>query len=118
MNKNNKFTVQENILKIGDNEIVFKDKIKDIIEISNMLILLMLHHDGSFFNENVLGVCLLEKKIKWQIAQLDYGTEVYCPFVGMKFNNNHLYLNNWCDINLIVDPITGEILERSLPVKS
>jgi hypothetical protein len=70
------------------------------------------------FNENVFGVNLEEKKIKWQIANLRYDTGVDCPFVGVKFSDGQLYINNWCDIYLIVDPLTGEILVRSLPSKS
>ncbi|MDO6433256.1 hypothetical protein Q4E93_21780 [Flavitalea sp. BT771] len=115
---NDKYNVQDNRLNIGDREIVFDDVIKDVLEISDMLILLMLRPDGVFHNENVFGISLTEKKIRWQIAKLKYGSEDYCPFVGIKFYDNQLYLNNWCGIYLIVDPQTGQILERSLPARS
>lgn len=115
---NNKYSARENILQIGDDKIVFEDNIQEILEVSNMAIVLMVGRDGYFPSENVFGVSLLEKKIKWRIAKIKYETGDECPFVGIKFVNNHLYLNNWCDITLIVDPFTGEILERSLPAKS
>lgn len=106
-----------NTLRVEDVQIVFGDNIKDVLEISGMLILLTIKRDGYFPSENVFGVSLSEKKIKWQIAKLNYDAGDSCPFVGIKFYNNQLYLNNWCDIYLIVDPLTGEILERSAPAK-
>jgi hypothetical protein len=113
-----RYKVEENILTVGDSEIKFDYPIQEVLEISNMLIVRIKKPIGIIFNENVFGVSLTERKVKWQIAKLKYGSEVYCPFVGMKYYNNQLYLNNWCDIYLIVDPLTGEILERSLPAKS
>ena len=119
MNQNaNKYSTLENILKIGDCKIPFEYRIDDIVEVFDMLIVVLEHLQGVIFNENVFGVSLTEKKIKWQIAKLKYGAEVNCPFVGAKLHNNRIHLNNWCDIYLIVDPLTGEILERSLPAKS
>jgi hypothetical protein len=106
-----------NTLRIGDVQIVFGDNIKEVLEISGMLILLTIKRDGYFPSENVFGVSLSEKKIKWHIAKLNYETGDSCPFVGIKSYNNQLYLNNWCDIYLVVDPPTGEILERSVPAK-
>ena len=115
---NDAYTVSENLLVMGDHQIDFKYRIKDILEISDMLIVFLESPRETVFNENVFGVDLPEKKIKWQIAKLRYDTGVDCPFVGGKYYNEQLYLHNWCDIYLIVDPVTGEILERSLPTKS
>jgi hypothetical protein len=112
------YTIQENILRIGDAPIVFEDNIKEVQEISGMLVLLTIKRDGYFPAENVFGVSLSEKKIKWRIANLKYETSDHCPFVGIKLYNNQLYLNNWCDIYLIVDPLTGSIVERSAPAKN
>jgi hypothetical protein len=114
----NKYSTFENILTIGDCQLPFKYQINEILEVPNMLIVRLESPRGVVFNENVFGISLAEKKIKWQIAKLKYGSEVQCPFVGMKFYNDQLYLNNWCDIYLIVNSLTGEILERSLPAKS
>ena len=107
-----------NILEIGDQEIYFKYKINGTLEVSDMLIVFLESPKETVFNENVFGVSLPEKQVKWQIAKLRYDTGIDCPFVGGKFYNGQLYLHNWCDIYLIVDPSTGEILERSLPAKS
>jgi hypothetical protein len=111
------YTIQENILRIGDALIVFEDNIKEALEISGMLIVLLVKRDGYFPSENVFGVSLSEKKMKWRIAKLKYETGDHCPFVGIKLYTNHLYLNNWCDIYLIVDPLTGSILFQSAPAK-
>jgi hypothetical protein len=112
------YTVEENLLNIGDKALSFKYKLTDVIEVSDMLIIFLESPRDTVFNENVFGVSLTEKEVKWQIAKLRYDTGVDCPFVGGRFYNNQLYLHNWCDIYLIVDPLTGEILERSLPAKS
>jgi hypothetical protein len=111
------YTIQENILRIGDALIVFEDNIKEALEISGMLIVLLVKRDGYFPSENVFGVNLLKRKIEWRIEKLKYETGDACPFVGIKLNNNQLYLNNWCDIYLIVDPLTGSILFQSAPAK-
>ena len=95
----------------------FEYNIKEILEVGEMLILLMIKEDGYFPAENVFGVSLPEKKIKWRIAKLKYETGDVCPFVGMRFDSNRLYLNNWCDVYLIVDPFTGEVLKKSAPAK-
>jgi hypothetical protein len=62
-----------------------------------------------------LGLTFLKKKSS---GKLRYDTGIDCPFVGGKFYNGQLYLHNWRDIYLIVDPSTGQILERSLSAKS
>lgn len=117
MHSTNNYTVQANIIKIGDKELFFKYNINDILEVFNMLIVRLDSPQGIVFNENVFGVSVAKKEITWQIAKLNYDREVNCPFVGMKLYNNHLYLNNWCDIYLIVDPLTGEIFEKGSPEK-
>ena len=115
---NNNYSIQGNKLIISGNEIIFDHEIKDILEISDMLIVLMLRPTGITPNRNIYGVSITTKKIKWQIAKLSAkDDDENCPFVGIKYYKNQLYLNNWCDVYLIVDPLTGEILERGLPGK-
>jgi hypothetical protein len=116
-NDSTKYTIQKNSLQIGETVINFEHIIKEVLKVGDMLILLLIKQDGYLPAENVFGVSLHEKKIKWQIAKLKYETGEICPFVGMKFANDQLYLNNWCDVYLIVNPFTGEILEKSAPAK-
>jgi hypothetical protein len=118
LNKNSRYTIQGNQLTIGDNLIKFDFPIKEFVEISDMLIMRLEIPLNKVSNENVFGVSLIEKKIKWRVAKLKYSTGTDCPFVALKLHSHKLYLYNWCDIYLIVDPLTGEILERSLPMKS
>jgi hypothetical protein len=113
---------QENILIIGGVRLDFDGKkVKDVIEISDMIILLAGNLYGGYPNENVYGVSLQKKRIEWQISKLEFTTfdnETFCPFVEMRIFGNLLILINWCDIYLIVDPLNGEILFRSEPKKS
>lgn len=117
MSENNKYKIQDNKLIIGGCELVFDYQINEVLEIADMIIVRIKSPIGVIFNENVFGVSLTEMRVKWQVDKLKYKRGTDCPFVGMKYHNNQLYLNNWCDIYLIVDPLTGKIIERSLPSK-
>jgi hypothetical protein len=113
-----KYAVKDNQLVIEDTVITFDFPIVQTVEVSGMLIVRVEKPFRIIYNENVFGVSLAEKKIRWQIAKLKYATgEVDCPFIGVLIFEGRLRLNNWCSIYLIVDPLTGEILERSLPMK-
>ena len=118
MNQNSRYTILDNQLIIGDNALKFDFPIKKFVEISDMLVVGLEIPPKIICNENVFGISLIEKKIKWRIGKLKYSTGTDCPFVDIKLHNNQLYLYNWCDIYLIVDPLTGLILQRSLPMKS
>jgi hypothetical protein len=109
------YRVEENKLIIGDSEITFDFPIQDFIEIGNMLIVYLDFYDKVIpLEENVFGVELSEKKIKWQIEKRKYPSRGYsqmkCPFTGISFRENVLRLHNWCSVNLIVDPLTGDVL--------
>jgi hypothetical protein len=109
----NKTYTQENKLTVSGAEIEFDNPIKEVLEISDMLIVLILKTKGITPNRNVFGISISQKKIKWQIEKLfPEDDDKNCPFVGIKNYNNQLYLNNWCDIYLIVDPLTGKVIER------
>lgn len=110
---NEEYSIQENKLIIKEDEIAFDHQIKEILEISDMLIVLILKVKGITPNKNVFGVSISQKKIKWQIEKLfPQESDENCPFVGIKYYNSQLYLNNWCDVYLIVNPLTGDIVER------
>ena len=113
MSLSTEYIIQENKLIINDIKISFDYHIKDTLKISDMLIILILRPKGISSNKNVFGISIIEKKIKWQIEKLfPQDNNENCPFVGIKYFNNQLYLNNWCDVYLIVDPLTGKTIER------
>ena len=111
--KNKTYSIQDKKLTIGGSEIVFNQKIKDMLEIADMLIVLIMRAKGITPNRNVFGISISKKKIIWQIGKLfPQDNDENCPYVGIRYHNNQLYLNNWCDVYLIVDPLTGEVIER------
>jgi hypothetical protein len=113
-----RYYIQKNRLIIGDvSEIVFDYPIRESIEIDDMLIAyLSLYEKVIPLEENVFGVSLIERKVKWQIEKRKYPSGGYskmrCPFVGIKLIDNELWLYNWCDARLKVDPPTGKVLEE------
>ncbi|MEO8820888.1 MAG: hypothetical protein ABI374_08615 [Ginsengibacter sp.] len=117
MNRNSRYTILENQLIIGDSVLKFDFPIKEFVEISDMLIVRLEIPPKIISNENVFGISLIEKKIKWRIAKLKYATGTDCPFIKIEQFMNNVKLFNWCNIYLEVNALTGEILERSLPEK-
>jgi len=118
MNKiENGFKIKTNTLIIGDVTLQFEYPIQKVLELSGMLIILLEKPFKTIYNENVFGFSIEEGKIKWQIPKINYSTGLDCPFIDILFFESKLRLNNWCDIHLIVNPLTGEILERSKPLK-
>jgi hypothetical protein len=113
-----KYSVQKNKLIIDGHVLLFDYKIGQCVEVEGMLIVLLEKPPKTIYNENVFGVSLAERKIKWQIAKLKYTTGgSSCSFIEAFIFEGKLRLNNWCNIYLIVNPLTGEILERSRPMK-
>jgi hypothetical protein len=114
--KNSKYRIEGNKVLIDSSEIIFDFTIKECIEIGDMLIVHLDLYDKVIpIDENVFGVTLIEKRIKWQIEKRKYPggggyPEMRCPFTGISFQENKLRLHNWCSTNLIVDPITGKVL--------
>ena len=112
------YYIKKNKLNIDNkDEIIFDFPIQESIEIGDMLIVyLSLYDEVMPLEENVFGVSLSEKKIKWQIEKRKYPTGGYskmrCPFVGISFHENKLRLHNWCSTTLIVEPLTGKVLEE------
>ena len=105
----------DNKLIFSDGEITFDFRIDDTVEISGMLIVLLSIPVSVKFNENVYAVSLSEKKIKWQIGKRIFPTETFtefhCKYSSISIFNGKLRLNNWCDMYLIVDQLTGKVLE-------
>ena len=105
------YTINERELSIGGNKLSFDYPIDDILGISEMLIIRLEPSSGIIYNENVFGVSLIEKNIKWQITKMKYH-ERDCPYTGMILIKNQLRLFNWCSFYLDVNPVTGEVMER------
>src|ERR1700676_573449 len=112
--RTNYYRFQENKLILNDTEIIFDYPIKDFLEIGNMLIVLLAIPVDKEYNENVFGVNLIDKQIKWQVSKLQYIPAYMqrCPFDSIRFFKGKLRLNNWCSVYFIVDPIMGMILEK------
>jgi|GEM_PF-3348868 len=108
---NNRYTIEGNQLKIGDSVLEFKFPIVQSLEISGMLILRLEVPIKTIYNENVFGVSMVEKKIKWQIDKRRYSNE-NCPFTYISLFNDELTLINWCSIYFTVSPLTGAILKE------
>lgn len=111
-----RFNIQENVLFIANDKIVFDFPIKAFIEIEDMLIVYLDLFDKVIsLEENVFGISLSERKIKWQIEKRKYPSrgngKMLCPFVGISYNEGKLRLHNWCSITLVVDSVTGKVLE-------
>jgi len=111
-----KYHIKENKLIIDESKIIFEFPINDIIQIDDMLIVHLDTQDKVIpLDENVFGVSLPERKIKWQIEKRKYPTGGYpikCSFTGISISENKLLLHNWCSTTLVVDPITGKVLEE------
>lgn len=64
---------------------------------------------GIVLNENVYGIDVDSKQLKWQIQKRKY-TDEECPYIALSLSNDKLTLINWCSFYVIVQPATGEIL--------
>lgn len=110
MNKPPIYQIKDRQVLINGTKLKFDYPIKNLIEISDVLIILLKKPVEIIFNENVFGVSLKSKRIIWQIACRKYYGE-NCPFVEIDVINNQLRLFNWRGIFLDVDPTTGEVLK-------
>jgi hypothetical protein len=109
----NRYSIKENRVMVGDNEMPFNFSIEQAIEVEDMLIVRLEIPITKVYNENVFGISLAEKKIKWQIEKREYNVKrASCPFVWIRTLDDQLILNNWCDTYLVVEPQTGKILEE------
>jgi hypothetical protein len=114
------YNIDNNKLKIdNDTEIVFDYPIRECVEIEDMLIIHLNYIDKVIpIDQNVFGVSLMDKKISWQIAKRQYPDGGYlnkrCPFVGISIRDKKLWLQNWCSIRVLVNPVTGEVIKEEM----
>lgn len=88
---------------------------KEILVIEGLIIVTLEKPSKIIYNNNVFAVNLMGE-IVWRIAfnkeQLFYQKD-NCSFIGPLINKKgQLVLCNWCDTAFIVNPRTGEILDR------
>jgi len=85
MQENNAYKTMGSKLLISGTVIIFDCQIKEVIEICDMLIVLILKKSRITPNRNVFGVSISKKEIIWQIEKL-FPTEdnENCPFVGIR----------------------------------
>jgi hypothetical protein len=98
---------------IGDERILFDYPILKHLEISGMLIVLLEVPQRTAYNNNVFGISVIGRQIKWQIDVHNIYTRSnkYCPFTNISIFEGKLRLNNWCSFCILVDPPSGDIQE-------
>lgn len=109
------------LFKIEDKAIIFSDgvnisftnRIIQHLQSDNILIVLIGYKSADKdVNENVFGISLKEKNVKWQIKNQ---TENDCPFNYIDITKTgEIALRNWCPYAMIINPQTGEVLRKVL----
>jgi hypothetical protein len=109
------YSINGNILIVGNVTHSFQFSIDSYLEIEGMVVVLLEIPPKVRYNENVFGVSLLDNHV-WQITKIEHYPDYkqMCPFVGLGLKDGNLRLNNWCDKYFIVDPWTGKILEEGI----
>lgn len=111
MDQSSRYTVKGNQVIIEDVAMPFDFPIAKVIEMEGILIVRLDKPINVVYNENVFGVSIAEKKVKWQIEKRKYSHE-QCSFTYIRIFKNELELINWCSVYFIVDPLTGNILRE------
>jgi len=106
---------------IASNNIIFENgyslnfeyPIKNTLLINNIVIILVDPPFDRIYNQNVFAV-RISGDFLWRIGKVSlYNNSNNCPYVGIIVNDsNQLVLFNWCDTAIIVDPETGEMLNK------
>lgn len=107
------------LFEIENETVIFDDKVS--ISFTNRITQYLLSDDilivligykatDKLANENVYGIDVKEKCIKWQIKN---DTKNDCPFNYIEVTKiGEIGLRNWCHYAIIVNPQTGEALRR------
>ena len=94
---------------IGDKILSFDFPIKEHLLIDGVLVILLETPSRVVLNENVYGIDVDSKQVKWQIQKQEY-TDTECPYIALNLIEGELTLVNWCSFYAIVQPANGEIL--------
>jgi hypothetical protein len=105
----NLFRIKENKLIFSTGKsIVFDHKIIQVLQKEEILIVLIGGEKGQMFNNNVYGLDIVKREIKWQINN---PSEFDCPFNLIALTKTgEVGLRNWCHYDMVVNPSNGEVL--------
>ncbi len=111
---NKKVTSEQMNLVISNDTVttvIMPSLIKQIIEFDQMVVVRLQPNIAKFINENIFGVSY-SGKIKWQIATRKYVFEK-SPYTNISKDGQMLKAHNWDGTDLLIDPVTGDILKSS-----
>lgn len=114
----NKYSVEGNTITLNNGKAITFDypiNNKEVLEIDGIIIVVLEIPPRIIYNDNVFAVNI-DGEIIWRVnfkrEQLFYQRKD-CSFIGVLLNKEgQLILFNWCDTAFIVNPETGEILDR------
>ena len=111
-------TITRKTIIIGGTQIHFDYEIDDsIIEISGMLVITLEIPANVNYSQNVFGISLFEKKIKWQIEKrvIPFSGNQNFPCMSIFLDENRaVRAEYWGNTYFILDPFTGQILSEGL----
>jgi hypothetical protein len=100
------------IFKTGE-PIVFKYPIKQSILVEDIIILILDIPAKEVYKQNVFGIKVCGDFL-WQIGVVELFQKAKdCPYIDMQKNDaNQIVLFNWCDTAIIINPKTGEVIDK------
>lgn len=114
-------SVEGNKIEIRANKIIFSNglihefpyKIEEVLPVYDVAIIILEIPPENSYNRNVFGFSN-SGDFLWQIGEIDFFYDgKNCPYVGLYQNSNgNITLFNWCDTGVIIDPKSGEIIDK------
>jgi hypothetical protein len=105
------FSIQNNELFTGNGERVqFLFPVAEFIEFEDVTIVRLNVPIDKILNENVFGVSK-NGVVLWQISKRKYIYE-NSPYMNLSKSNKHVKAHNWDCIDLVLDPNTGDVIEK------
>jgi hypothetical protein len=106
-----KVEVKSGILNINNKIVTFKFEVAQFIQLDKLIIVRLKVPVDIIFNENVFGLNE-EAKIIWQIEHKDF-IHKNSPYTNIRLlDNGQIRLSNWDGTQLIVEPLTGDIIKE------
>lgn len=112
MNKTaSEYKIEDNKLILTSGKIVsFKYPIRETLNFSEIIIVLLNVPPKANFNENVYGVSY-NGKVLWQVLPQRHLSSD-SPYTGMNYEGNKAGLYNWDSTLYIVEPKTGQVINK------